>query len=241
MSCTPQQKATARKAMSWCCSCLRTVEVRLVGRLGVHMNPWYAAMRYLAQSVDAGADAQRLPYRSWLELRQNDLVQRVTRIGKLSFIAEHISGDTGCEEWQALAYLLCGEIPTLPWVRAKRICRPAIGDTWLIEVGAPIVPAGQVKHAYADAREVASPKCPEQRSIRPSIADRRRLYEFVRAKQAVGETWAQIREEWNAQEDVHQYPATKAIEVAYLRARRRIEGSSEQQTDDAPTGSEWAT
>lgn len=193
----------------------------VIGRLGIHMNPWLLAMRY-SMKREQSPDPARFPtYDAWLAERQAGLLQRLTRVGKLSFVIDHMVKETGCEPWQALAYLLCGRVPELPWVRVRREHRVAVGDTWVIEVAAPGVPARDVQKAYVAARDAfetaSGGEADESSAGTPS------LYDFVRPLREQDVPWHEIRALWNAQPGVHQYEKTKTLEVAYLRARRQRE------------------
>lgn len=196
----------------------------VVGRLGVHMNPLILAVRYSAEREAAQHPDGFPPFDVWLAGQQHDLSRQLTCIGKLSLVVEHIAKETGCAEWQALAYVLCGELPELPWVRARRVTRPATGEAWLIEVAAPNVPAGDVLGTYLEAS--ASSTEPRRSPAEAPSAAQVHLYEFVVPLRARGVPWSEIREAWNSLPGVKTYARTRTMEVAYLRARKRIEAAS---------------
>lgn len=199
-------------------------ETHVVGRLGVHMNPWLSALRYLADRR-ASEHPDRFPtFGAWLARQNEDLAQELTRIGKLSLVVRHIAKETGCEEWQALSYLLCGDVPELTWVRARRVTRPEVGETWVMEVGAPGVPANDVRRTYIEARAALAEGGENVR--RQHSHAQSELYEFVRPLRERGVPWSQIRETWNAKPGVRPYDRTRTMEVAYLRARKRLKAST---------------
>jgi hypothetical protein len=194
----------------------------VVGRLGIDMNPWLSAMRY-SMKREESSDPTRFPsYDRWLAEHRAGLMQRLTRFGKLSFVIDHVVKETGCEPWEALTYLLCGEIPELPWVRVRCESRAAVGDTWVIEVAAPMVPARDVKQAYVAARD-SSVSCGDRDHPHDPSGAQTELYEFVLPLREEGIPWAEIQRRWNARPGAKHYEKTKTMEVAYLRARRRIE------------------
>lgn len=199
-------------------------DTHVVGRLGVHINPWISALRYTAERREAD-DPDRFPsFDTWLAKENEGLMGRLTCLGKLSLVVEHIARETGCERWEALTYLLCGELPDLTWVRARRVMRPATGETYVVEVGASNVPAEDVRRAYLEARGTlsAGPRGPE---VHPS-STQVDLYEFVRPLRGQGIPWSEIREAWNARPGVKPYEKTRTLEVAYLRARNRVEAAA---------------
>jgi hypothetical protein len=195
-------------------------EDSVIGRLGVHANPWFLAMRYLSERHDAQSSRGQLTFDEWLRAEREGTLSRLTRLGKLSFLIEHIAEETGCERWQALSFLLCGEVPELPWVRVRRTERPAVGDTWQIQVGGPDVSAADVGRAYEAARASTSASPGEGRD---AIEECRKLCDFVRPLRERGVSWAEVRERWNALPGAKRYEKTKTMEVAYLRARRRLD------------------
>ena len=193
----------------------------VVGRLGIHMNPWLSATKYSMERRESPQPDDFPTYDAWLEQHRAGLMQKLTRLGKLSFVVEHIATETGCDAWQATAYLLCGEIPELPWVRARRVVRAAVGETWLIEVGATSVPVKDVQQAWTQAKKALSAN--ESGLRRGASRTQVELYEFVQPLRERDTPWAMIQKAWNKQPGVHLYDKTKTMEVAFLRARRKIE------------------
>ena len=82
----------------------------------------------------------------WLEARQHLLA-------KVVMVQVDIAMRTGCQEWEATQYLLCGVVPMLPWVRFKTPGRSRGGEVVEIVVGSPRVPPGAIAAAYAAYRK----------------------------------------------------------------------------------------
>jgi len=148
----------------------------------------------------------------------------------LAVEARRISWQTGCEPYQAVDFLLSNVRFELPWVVAQPRRQSGVID---IRIGTPIVPAGDVTRAFAQAltweqteQPIVLREAPRRRR-RPR--ERTALLLACVEKRKPGkktlDDWRLLRKRWNTEHPgpVWEFPTPEAMRENYRRAARNAE------------------
>lgn len=179
------------------------------------------------------------PQRQREELIGSWRAGRESRLFRLQRIAHRLVSQTGCEEWEAIAYLLCGREFTPPWIKAGvDIDGPldpsgAAGPWFAVRVFTSDASPEDVAAAYREARRrwldgggsnTRRPMSQDERDSR--LLKLEAEWDKCRPKLLRKERWKL----WNEQPDLspgNRFRTPESMRVTYAHIRKRKGG--EQQ------------
>ncbi len=140
--------------------------------------------------------------------------------------AERIAWQIGCEEWEAVDFLLSDAPLEMPWIsiRTVGLDSPVLD----VRIGSVAVTASEIARAYADALGELKTRQPQLFADVPRRRRRRKprtreLLPFVDAalsQEGVRPDWLALRRRWNKEKPDMAYPSDKAMSEAYRRAKK---------------------
>lgn len=145
--------------------------------------------------------------------------------------AEKVYRGTGCDLAEAVAYLLCDEIPSLRWIKVVPHEPMYGGNTgWVVSIHVDTldVPLEDVREAYRGVRDTLLGE-KDWRTARTRKARRDAssdaLLTFCAEQRALNRSWLQMFEKWNA-EHSFRYKTVQSMKNAEYAARKREEARS---------------
>jgi hypothetical protein len=146
-------------------------------------------------------------------------------LGILSCLDNLLTASTGCLPWQATAFLLCDEVPTLPWVVAYAREPRSTGQVEIL-VGGLEVPTSAVAAAYEKLRRnqgvlpTHAPKTPWPDRLVAFVNTYRQEHAQERTSKSPGE-WTEIFSAFTGQYPSQPYSSPRSMMTVYNRRKSR--------------------
>jgi hypothetical protein len=161
------------------------------------------------------ADAHETAFRERTAARRNPLATIVE-------LQDDIAAHTGVEPWEATGFLLCDEVPSLPWVKIKR---PVPGGALEVVIGSLRVPPADVAAAYADYRRRANVAQRGRSTYPDRLAAEVRNWQVHHGQRV---RWREIFESFKEQWPDAPYSNPDSMRASFYARKRLEEGRSQR-------------